>query len=116
MATGGGLAEGRARGHRPAPPPQHDLGRRVKTSPPTATTQVKAALAGTKFEVVFDNVYDWERGTTAAQVGNRARDRQPSSPLYFHVERGCHGDGLNHHEGDALAPTTPPIPTPATRP
>ena len=30
--------------------------------------QIREALAGQRFEVVFDNVYDWERGTTAAQV------------------------------------------------
>ena len=34
---------------------------------------MKRALAGKKFDVVFDNVYDWERGTTAAQVEATAR-------------------------------------------
>jgi nucleoside-diphosphate-sugar epimerase len=29
---------------------------------------VEAALDGTRFDVVYDNVYDWERGTTAEQV------------------------------------------------
>ena len=29
---------------------------------------VQAALEGTRFDVVYDNVYDWERGTTAEQV------------------------------------------------
>ena len=29
---------------------------------------VRAALNGKKFDVVYDNVYDWERGTTAEQV------------------------------------------------
>ena len=29
---------------------------------------VRAALNGTRFDVVYDNVYDWERGTTADQV------------------------------------------------
>lgn len=29
---------------------------------------VNAALAGTRFDVVYDNVYDWHRGTSAAQV------------------------------------------------
>lgn len=29
---------------------------------------VRAALAGARFDVVYDNVYDWERGTTAEQV------------------------------------------------
>ena len=47
------------------------------------------ALAGKNFEVVFDNVYDWERGTTAAQVEAAARAwRQPPAALRLHVERG----------------------------
>jgi 2'-hydroxyisoflavone reductase len=29
---------------------------------------VRAALKGTAFDVIYDNVYDWERGTTAEQV------------------------------------------------
>ena len=29
---------------------------------------VKAALDGTRFDVVYDNVYDWQRGTSAEQV------------------------------------------------
>src|SRR2546422_9395522 len=49
---------------------RHDLGRRVQNlaadrNDPEA---VRRVLARTDFEVVFDNVYDWERGTTAAQV------------------------------------------------
>src|SRR5579864_3500218 len=49
---------------------EHGLARRVENlmadrNDPAA---VKEALAGRHFEVVYDNVYDWERGTTAAQV------------------------------------------------
>jgi nucleoside-diphosphate-sugar epimerase len=33
---------------------------------------VRAALNGTRFDVVYDNVYDWERGTTAEQVSAAA--------------------------------------------
>ena len=29
----------------------------------------KKALAGKSFDVVYDNVYDWEHGTTAAAAG-----------------------------------------------
>src|SRR5216117_1090761 len=32
---------------------------------------VQAALAGTTFDVVYDNVYDWERGTTADRSEER---------------------------------------------
>lgn len=31
-------------------------------------TAVRAALTGRRFDVVYDNVYDWQRGTTADQV------------------------------------------------
>src|SRR5713101_274594 len=31
-------------------------------------TAVRQQLAGREFDVVFDNAYDWERGTTAPQV------------------------------------------------
>lgn len=34
--------------------------------------EVRRALAGLRFDVVFDNVYDWERGTTADQVAGTA--------------------------------------------
>ena len=34
---------------------------------------LRAALAGKSFDIVYDNVYDWERGTTAAQVEGTAR-------------------------------------------
>src|SRR6476620_4504284 len=33
---------------------------------------VHAALDGTRFDVVFDNVYDWQRGTSAEQVSAAA--------------------------------------------
>ena len=31
-------------------------------------TAVRAALQGSRFDIAFDNVYDWERGTSADQV------------------------------------------------
>ena len=33
---------------------------------------VRSALEGTRFEVVYDNVYDWQRGTSAEQVSAAA--------------------------------------------
>ena len=87
--------------------PKHGLGRSVKNlvadrNDPRA---MKAALAGKSFEVVFDNVYDWERGTTAAQVEGAVR--AVNGPLHRYIfmsSVAAYGDGLNHHEGDALAP------------
>jgi hypothetical protein len=50
---------------------------------------VQQALDERRFDVVYDNAYDWERGTTAAQVpGHRARLWRPRVALYFHVQRG----------------------------
>jgi nucleoside-diphosphate-sugar epimerase len=37
------------------------------------TAAVQAALDGTRFDVVYDNVYDWQRGTTAEQVSAAAK-------------------------------------------
>src|SRR5436853_7910500 len=55
--------------------PKHDLGRRVKniTADRNDAGAMKTALAGKNFDVVFDNVYDWERGTTAAHVEGTVR-------------------------------------------
>lgn len=36
------------------------------------TAAVKAALDGTRFDVIYDMVFDWERGTSAAQVSAAA--------------------------------------------
>src|SRR5579862_1556399 len=50
--------------------PAHDLGRRVKNimADRNDAQAVKAALTGKKFDLVFDNVYDRERGTTAGHI------------------------------------------------
>ena len=71
--------------------PKHDLGRRVENimADRNDAESLREALSGRRFEVVFDNVYDWERGTTAEQVEATVRacgDRV--EPLYFHVQRG----------------------------
>ncbi len=91
--------------------PTHDLGRRVKNicadrNDPKA---IKTALAGKSFDAVFDNVYDWERGTSATQVEAAARAVQgPLERYIFMSSVAAYGDGLNHHEGDALAPDDAP--------
>lgn len=91
--------------------PKHDLGRRVKNlmadrNDPAA---LKSALAGHSFELVFDNVYDWDRGTTAAHVEATAKAISGNLHRYvFMSSVAAYGDGLNHHEGDALAPDDAP--------
>ncbi len=50
--------------------PKHDFGRRVENimADRNDADAMKEALSGRRFEAVYDNAYDWERGTTAAQV------------------------------------------------
>jgi nucleoside-diphosphate-sugar epimerase len=70
---------------------------------------LQKAIENEKFEVVFDNVYDWERGTTAAQVEATARACGDRLERYvFMSSVAAYGDGLNHHEGNALAPDDHP--------
>jgi nucleoside-diphosphate-sugar epimerase len=87
--------------------PKHDWGRRVENimADRNDADAVREALSTRRFDVVFDNVYDWERGTTAAQVEATVRacgDRL--SRYIFMSSVAAYGDGLNHKEGDPLAP------------
>jgi 2'-hydroxyisoflavone reductase len=45
-------------------------------------TAVRTALRGQKFDVVFDNVYDWTRGTAAEQVVAAAAAASPDLQRY----------------------------------
>ena len=59
--------------------------------------------------MVFDNVYDWERGTTAAQVEATALAMGDHLQRYvFMSSVAAYGDGLNHYEDDPLAPDNHP--------
>jgi nucleoside-diphosphate-sugar epimerase len=93
--------------------PAHDLGKRVSnlTADRNDAEALRRALNGLHFDVVFDNVYDWERGTTAAHVEATARACCNNLHRYvFTSSVAAYGDGLNHHEGDALAPDDHPDP------
>ncbi|MGH9667279.1 MAG: NAD-dependent epimerase/dehydratase family protein, partial [Bryobacteraceae bacterium] len=90
---------------------KHNLGKHVGNlaADRNDAAAVKAALAGKQFDVIFDDVYDWERGTTAAQVEVAARAAGNRLERYVFVSSvAAYGDGLNHHEGDALAPDDHP--------
>ena len=88
--------------------PKHEFGRRVENieADRNDPDSLNEALSGRRFEAVYDNVYDWERGTTAAQVeatvqacgGNRL------ARYIFLSSVAAYGDGLNHKESDPLAP------------
>jgi 2'-hydroxyisoflavone reductase len=91
--------------------PKHDLGRRVENvcADRNDAQAVKAALAGKSFDVIFDHVYDWDRGTTAGHIESTVRASGGNLHRYvFMSSVAAYGDGLNHHEGDALAPDDAP--------
>ena len=71
------------------------------------------ALAGTTFEVVYDNVYDWERGTPAEPVVAAARTAAEGGTLRRYVFTStvaAYGEGLAFREDDDLAPPDHPLP------
>ena len=87
--------------------PKHDFGRRVENIQADRNEEdsVSEALSGRRFEVVFDNVYDWEKGTTAAQVQATVRAAGDRLSRYIFLSSvAAYGDGLNHKESDPLAP------------
>ncbi len=88
--------------------PKHDFGRRVENlmADRNDAESVKQVLSGRRFDAVYDNVYDWERGTTAAQVEAtvRACNGDWLTRYIFVSSVAAYGDGLNHKESDPLAP------------
>jgi nucleoside-diphosphate-sugar epimerase len=91
--------------------PGHELGKKVHEiiADRNDIEAFKAAMQGYRFDIVFDNVYDWQRGTTAAQVEATARAMGDRVVRYIYMSSvAAYGDGLNHHEGDALAPDNHP--------
>jgi 2'-hydroxyisoflavone reductase len=97
--------------------PKHDMGKRVQNivADRNDPDSVRQALQFTSFQVVFDNVYDWERGTTASQVEGtvhavRAASGDRLTRYVFMSSVAAYGDGLNHHDGDPLAPDDHPEP------
>lgn len=87
--------------------PKHDLGRRVENimADRNDADAVKEALSTRRFDAVFDNAYDWERGTTAAQVEATVRAAGDRISRYLFMSSvAAYGDGLNHKESDPLAP------------
>lgn len=63
------------------------------------------------FQAVFDIAYDWQKGTTAAQVEAAARACGPDLQRYvFMSSVAVYGGGLDHREGDPLATDDHPNP------
>jgi 2'-hydroxyisoflavone reductase len=93
--------------------PKHDFGRRVENimADRNDAAAMRDALSTRRFEIVFDNVYDWERGTTAEQVEATVRAAGDRITRYIFMSSvAAYGDGLNHKESDPLAPDYHAIP------
>ena len=93
--------------------PQHPFGKRVINMQADRADMdtVRRAIGTTRFDVVYDLAYDWNNGTTGRQVEAMASLFEGKVSRYvFMSSVGAYGDGLNHHEGDALAPDDHPIP------
>ena len=89
--------------HRKAEQP---FGRKVRSviADRNNAASIKAALAGLRFDAVYDIAYDWERGTTAAQVEATAKSIPGDLSRYIFMSSvAAYGDGLNHGEDDPLA-------------
>lgn len=71
---------------------------------------VRSALHDQAFDVVFDNVYDWERGTTAEQVEATARAcwTPRLSRYVFMSSVAAYPIGLDNAEDAELAPDDDP--------
>lgn len=84
----------------------HPFGRRVHNASADRNdaASIRKALAGQRFDAVYDIAYDWERGTTAAQVEATAKSIPGDLTRYvFMSSVAAYGDGLNHAEDDPLA-------------
>jgi 2'-hydroxyisoflavone reductase len=70
---------------------------------------IKSALAGRRFDAVYDLAYDLKRGTTAEQVEATARAVPGELSRYIFISSvAAYGEGLNHDEEDELAPASHP--------
>lgn len=65
---------------------------------------VRRALAGQRFDLVFDNVYDWQRGTAAEQVRAAAESVAVGLRRYVFLSSvAAYGEGENRSENAPLA-------------
>jgi nucleoside-diphosphate-sugar epimerase len=72
---------------------------------------VRSALGDTRFDVVYDNVYDWERGTTADQVTAAAVATSTGLSRYvFTSSVAAYPPGGEYDEEDPLVPADYPNP------
>ena len=73
------------------------------------STAVRNALSGQAFDIIYDNVYDWERGTTAEQVSAAASAARDGLKRYvFTSSIAAYPVGGEYDETDALVPSDYP--------
>ncbi len=66
---------------------------------------VRRVLRGREFDVAFDNVYDWERGTTVEQVRAAVEACAAGIERYVFLSSvAAYGEGADHTEEEPLAP------------
>src|SRR6202167_2820682 len=85
---------------------EHPFGRRVRNAVADRNdaASIRSALDGLRFDAVYDIAYDWERGTTSAQVEATAKSIPGDLTRYvFMSSVAAYGDGLSHAEDDPLA-------------
>ena len=91
--------------------PQQPFGKRVVnlTADRADIDSVRRNIGTSRFDVVYDLAYDWNSGTSGQQVEAMAALFEGKVSRYIFMSSvGAYGDGLNHHEGDALAPDDHP--------
>ena len=73
---------------------------------------VRAALNGSTFDVVYDNVYDWQRGTSADQVSAAAAaaSSEHLRRYVFTSSVAVYGEGGEYDEEASLVPSDYPNP------
>src|ERR1700733_9099223 len=75
---------------------EHPFGRRVRNAiaDRNDAAAIRSALAGLRFDGVYDIAYDWERGTTAAQVEATAKSIPGDLSRYIFMSSvAAYGDG-----------------------
>ena len=85
---------------------EHPFGRKVRNAiaDRNDVAAIRSALSGLRFDAVYDIAYDWERGTTGAQVEATAKSIPGDISRYIFMSSvAAYGDGLNHAEDDPLA-------------
>jgi len=70
---------------------------------------VRTALKATRFDFVYDNVYDWQRGTTGDQVSATAIAASDGLRRYVFLSSvAVYDEGTEHDERDPLVPSDYP--------